>query len=126
MRKLMQWIALTAGLASLTAIVAASELTIKLTGSDSIRRKTVMYQCDAKAVGFGVPAKAFPVEYIDGGGNSLAIVPIKGQSLIFANVVSASGARYAARTYIWWEGHGEVQFWGGAGDENRSVCKPVH
>ena len=84
-----------------------------------------MYQCDAKAVSFGVPEKPFEVEYIDGGGNSLAVVPVKGQSLIFANVVSADGARYAARTYIWWEARGEVQFWGGTGNQNRSVCKQV-
>jgi membrane-bound inhibitor of C-type lysozyme len=125
MTKLMHWTTLAAVVASTTAIAAANELTITLTGSDPITRRTVMYQCDAKAVSFGVPEKPFEVEYINGGGNSLAVVPIKGQSLILANVVSADGARYAARTYIWWEARGEVQFWGGAGNQNRSVCKQV-
>jgi membrane-bound inhibitor of C-type lysozyme len=125
MTKLMHWTTLAAIMASTSAIVAASELTITLTGSDPISRRTVMYQCDSTGVSFGVPEKPFEVEYINGGGNSLAVVPIKGQSLIFANVVSANGARYAARTYIWWDARGEVQFWNGAGSHDRSVCKQV-
>ena len=54
----------------------------------------------------GLPAGVFSVEYLNGAGNSLAIVPIGGQSVIFANVVSGSGARYAAREYIWWDAGG--------------------
>ncbi len=50
----------------------------------------------------------FPVEYINGAGNSLAVVPIHDTSLVFANVVSGSGARYAAGPYIWWEASGAV------------------
>ena len=58
----------------------------------------------------GLPAGVFSVEYLNGAGNSLAIVPVSGNSLIFANVVSGSGARYAAGQYIWWEAGGGVTF----------------
>ena len=60
----------------------------------------------------GLPAGAFSVEYInaagsDGGaGNHLAVLPIHGASLIFANVISGSGAKYAAGEYIWWDAAG--------------------
>jgi membrane-bound inhibitor of C-type lysozyme len=54
----------------------------------------------------GLPTGAFSVEYLNGAGNSLAVVPVGGNSLIFANVVSGSGARYAAGQYIWWDAAG--------------------
>ncbi len=71
-------------------------------------RKTVQYVCDADGAKLGVPPGRFAVEYINGGGNSLAIVPISGRSLIFANVFSGSGARYTAQQYTWWEAGGNV------------------
>jgi membrane-bound inhibitor of C-type lysozyme len=54
----------------------------------------------------GLPAGVFSVEYLNGAGNSLAVVPVGGNSMIFANVVSGSGARYAAGQYIWWDAAG--------------------
>jgi membrane-bound inhibitor of C-type lysozyme len=70
--------------------------------------KLLQYQCDAQGAAMGLPAGAFPVEYINGGGNSLAIVPVHGGSLIFANVSSGSGARYAAQDFIWWDAAGRT------------------
>jgi membrane-bound inhibitor of C-type lysozyme len=68
----------------------------------------VQYTCDAAAGKIGVPGDAFSVEYINGGGNSLVVVPILGNSVIFANVLSGSGARYVAQQYTWWEAGGAV------------------
>ncbi|MEA2538950.1 MAG: hypothetical protein QOH35_316, partial [Acidobacteriaceae bacterium] len=90
-----KWITLAA-LSCSTALAGATDVTIHLNGSQPVSRKTVQYQCDAKAAAIGLPATAFPVEYINGAGNSLAVVPMHGNSLIFANVMSGSGARYAA------------------------------
>jgi membrane-bound inhibitor of C-type lysozyme len=50
----------------------------------------------------GLPAKPFTVDYLNGNGNSLAVLPINGQPLIFVGVISGSGGRYAAGRYIWW------------------------
>jgi membrane-bound inhibitor of C-type lysozyme len=88
------------------ASLPAAELTIQLTGSEPVTRKTIQYQCDAEGAKMGLPAEAFSVEYINGAGNSLAVLPVSGQSLIFSNVISGSGARYAARQYIWWDAAG--------------------
>lgn len=44
----------------------------------------------------------FSVQYINAGANMLAILPVDGDMRIFVNVLSASGARYASGTHIWW------------------------
>ncbi len=35
-------------------------------------------------------------------GQSFALVPVKGQHLLFVNTLSASGAKYQAGSYTWW------------------------
>jgi membrane-bound inhibitor of C-type lysozyme len=84
----------------------ADDLVIHLADKSSVTRKVATYECDAAGVNMGLPAGHFTVEYINGGGNSLAILPISNKSMIFTSVISASGARYAAREYIWWEAAG--------------------
>jgi membrane-bound inhibitor of C-type lysozyme len=95
-----------AGALAFSSLALGTELTIHLNGSQPITRQTIQYQCDAKGAAMGLPATGFSVEYVNGGGNSLAIVPVHGVSMIFANVSSGSGARYAASDYIWWDAAG--------------------
>ncbi len=89
--------------ASLCITLSASELKIQLAGNENISHNKVKIQCDKQATALGLPSGAFDVEYLNGGGNSLAVLPIGGKSLIFANVISGSGARYASRDLIWWD-----------------------
>lgn len=94
-------------LMAMTSMMAsASELTIHLNGSDPVQRKTVKYLCDAQGAKMGLPAGVFEVEYLNGAGNHLAVVPVKGNSMIFVTVPSGSGARYAAEQFIWWDAGG--------------------
>lgn len=96
-------------LATCFALTAsAADLTLALAADASVSRKSVSYQCDANAVKLGLLSEAFPVEYVNGGGNSLVVVPIAGEPLIFVTVLASSGARYAAQQYVWWEAHGTV------------------
>ncbi len=95
----MGWLVCTAG-------AMASDVVIHLAGDEPVSRQVIQYQCDGQAAKMGLPTGPFPVEYINGGGNSLAVVPVSGKSLVFANVLSGSGARYAAQQYIWWEAGG--------------------
>jgi membrane-bound inhibitor of C-type lysozyme len=99
-------ILISVGLLSCSALAGASDLTLHLNGSQPITRSTVKFQCDAQGAKMGLPAGVFSVEYLNGAGNSLAVVPVGGNSLIFANVVSGSGARYAAGEFIWWDAGG--------------------
>src|SRR5580704_17429631 len=117
---------MVAALGCTTAMAGATDLTIHLSGSQSLSRKTVQNQCDAKAAAIGLPATAFPVEYINGAGNSLAAIPIHGTSLIFANVMSGSGARYAAGQYIWWVAGGSVTLYSDSmAGKMQSACHPA-
>jgi membrane-bound inhibitor of C-type lysozyme len=103
MNSILKCVAISAGLWFGAVAGEATDLTIHLTGEAPVSRRVVQFQCDSTGVQMGLPAGAFPVEYLDGDGNSLAVLPIGGRSLIFANVISASGARYAAGRYIWWD-----------------------
>jgi membrane-bound inhibitor of C-type lysozyme len=102
------WKKVLAGVAVLAccAFARATDVTIHLSGSEPISRSMMKYRCDVQGSKMGLPAGIFSVEYLNGAGNSLAIVPVAGHSLIFANVTSGSGARYAAGSYIWWEAGG--------------------
>jgi membrane-bound inhibitor of C-type lysozyme len=115
------------GAVALSTVASATELTIQLNSSQPITRQTVQYQCDAQGVAMGLPAAAFPVEYVNGAGNSLAILPVHGMSLIFANVSSGSGARYAASDYIWWDAAGRSTSFSSdsLAGKMRSVCHRV-
>jgi membrane-bound inhibitor of C-type lysozyme len=85
----------------LASAASATELTLHLSDPTPITRKTVTFTCDSRATALGLPAGPFSVEYVNGAGNSLAILPIEGRSLIFVSVITGSGARYASGRYIW-------------------------
>lgn len=99
---------ITVAFLSLTSVGFATDLTIRLPDSPAITRQSIEYQCDANGPKIGVPSGRFSVEYIDGGGNSLVVVPMSGNALIFANVIAGSGARYTTQQYTWWEAKGAV------------------
>src|SRR5271168_3318615 len=103
MNSILKFVAIGAGLWSGAVAAEATDLTIHLAGDAPVSRHVVEYQCDSMGAQLGLPAGAFPVEYLDGAGNSVAVVPIGGRSLIFANVISASGARYASGRLVWWD-----------------------
>ena len=99
----MKFIMCLCGLSFLIAQAVGGDVTIHLGGVSPVSRQVIQYQCDASGPKLGLPKGPFPIEYINGGGNSLALLPISGKTLIFVNVVSGSGARYAAQQYMWWE-----------------------
>lgn len=107
----MKWILAILAALGFSSVAGATDLTLHLKGTQPLSRKTVQYQCDAQGATMGLPTGVFSVEYINGGGNSLVVVPVHESSLIFANVVSGSGARYAAGPYIWWDAQGSVNFY---------------
>ena len=95
---------------ALHGMVGASDLTLHLNGAQTLTRTTVKYQCDSQGKGMGLNPGVFSVEYINGGGNSLAIVPVGADTLIFVNVIAGSGARYVAKEFTWWDAAGGATF----------------
>jgi membrane-bound inhibitor of C-type lysozyme len=121
-----KWDLLMVAMLGWSTLAGATDLTIHLSGTQPISRKTVQYQCGGQAAATGLPATAFSVEYINGGGNGLVIVPVHGASLIFTNVTSASGARYAAGQYVWWDAAGSVNFYSDSlAGKSQSACHRI-
>lgn len=82
-----------AGLAgSATAVETSLQLVLELPGN--AERNIVRYECDG--------LEPFAVDYVNASPTFLAIVPVEGERLLFANVVAASGARYVSGQYEWW------------------------
>lgn len=118
--------AIVLGVLSLTNVASAEDITIHLAQNATVSRKTVHYRCDGEAAKIGLPSRPFPVEYINGGGNSLAVVPIDGNAIVFSNVISASGARYAAQQMIWWDAKDSVTVYADSlNGKLQSACNPV-
>ncbi len=56
--------------------------------------KDVRYACQ--------DGKSLTVKYMTVGDTPLASIVLDGKTLVFANVLSGSGARYASGRYVWW------------------------
>lgn len=78
--------AVALGCAAFALTASGTDLTLHSPGNPSIARQSAKYQRDANGTKIGVPAGSFQVEYINAGGNSLAVVPISGNALIFSTV----------------------------------------
>ena len=89
----MKRLAILATLSMAAPAFAGAGVTLPLTGGDATIQ-SARYSCD------GGPA--FDVQYINVGPNSLAVLTLDGQDIVFANVISGSGARYAAGAMEWW------------------------
>jgi membrane-bound inhibitor of C-type lysozyme len=74
---------------------AASSLVITLGATGDFDRKTVKYGCEGDV-------DALSVDYINAAPNYLALIPLDGSTLLFNTVLAASGAKYAAGKYVWW------------------------
>ncbi len=124
----MKTIRLAAGWVVLSwAVAGASDLTIHLKGTEPVKRTTARYQCDAQGAKMGLPSGVFEVEYLNGAGNHLAVVPVKGNSMVFVTVPSGSGAKYAAEEFTWWEAGGRGTTFASdfPGPKGSSSCKVV-
>ena len=111
----------------LASAASATDLTLHLSDPTPISRKTVTFNCDAQGAALGLPAGPFSVEYVNGAGNSLAILPIEGRSLIFVSVLTGSGARYASGRYIWIDAgsRGVYLETSSLADQQRTSCQRV-
>lgn len=75
------------------AVEVSTQLVLTLEGN--AQRDVVSYTCEGWD-------ETLTVDYINAHPVFLAIVPIEGENPVFANIVSASGARYASGRHIWW------------------------
>lgn len=69
-------------------------LGLNISGNAEIRSTT--YSCDGRD-------EPLAVQYINAAPNFLALIPVEGRTLVFVNTISASGAKYEAGQYVWWD-----------------------
>lgn len=93
----MRTVAVLLTLAAMSAHASAAETSFQLGLSikGDAGRTIVNYDCE------GGPSP-LQVEYINAAPNFLALVPVEGETYVFAAVIAASGVRYVAANYVWW------------------------
>ncbi len=77
-----------------TPAFAAVDLDVAITLSGDVQIHTAVYGCDTE--------EPLTVKYVNAAPNFFAILPIEGSDVVFVNVISASGAKYVAGHYEWW------------------------
>ncbi len=85
---------LAAALAFTSPAAAAVDLSVAITLGGDVQIVTANYGCGSEA--------PLTVKYVNAAPNFFAIVPIDGEDMVFVNVISASGAKYVASHYEWW------------------------
>lgn len=80
----------------------SSGLSISITGSDNFSSEKIKYKCGDQDV---------VATYINAGDISLVQLDMADKTIVAANVLSGSGAKYAGEQYYWWEHQGDVSLY---------------
>nr|WP_237442400.1 MliC family protein [Saccharibacter sp. 17.LH.SD] len=93
---------------------------VPLTHGEGVNRQDVHYQCsfderkansDQKELVASLPPERhFIVSYLNADTAALAAFPVDSKMLVFANIVSGSGAKYVADRYAWTTEGDEAMF----------------
>lgn len=73
---------------------AQAVVSIPVPGADAVESQSLRYRCD--------DGRLVEVDYVNAGPVSLAVLDFQGEFVVAANVIAASGARYAGGRYVWW------------------------
>jgi len=109
-----------AGIAGLGLIATGPALAIEtslqyvLTLTGDVERRQVEYECEGRE-------DLLMVEYVNAAPNFLALLTVEDELRVFANVVSASGARYASGRFVWWSDGAEASLF----DETAETDDPI-
>lgn len=83
------------GLACGAAAVPAHAAPLEVQAIQTQTRHTFSYTC--------ANGKTFKVTYLNAtNGQSFAVVPVQGRSLLFVSTIAASGVKYQADRFTWW------------------------
>ncbi|EJF79203.1 Membrane-bound lysozyme inhibitor of C-type lysozyme precursor [Candidatus Bartonella washoeensis] len=96
----------------------AGSLIIEVPDNPEPTTQTIAYQCDT-----GTSKERVEAVYLNADNISLVDFKWKGDRVIAANVIAATGAKYAGAQYIWWETNKEVTLYDLANDPEEK--KPI-
>ena len=97
-----KWILLL-GLSLAASSASAGEINITLPDDIEVTTNSVLYTCGDKNVS---------ANYYNAGDVSLAELEMEDHTVVAANVISGSGAKYAGGIYIWWTKGEEATLYG--------------
>ncbi|KFL89735.1 hypothetical protein AmDm5_1390 [Acetobacter malorum] len=107
---------------------ATNTLNIPLTPASQVQKISTTYRCSGSEELLDKLAKPLvSVTYLNAGAVSLAVLQVEGETQVFSNVISASGARYTANRFEWWS-KGDTAFFSemGAEDTKPLTCQETH
>ncbi|MCX5616827.1 MliC family protein [Bombella sp. TMW 2.2559] len=96
-----------------------NHLLIPLPADEVVGRQDVEYTCsldekkagdDVRSLRMSLPADCFSVTYLSADIMALAVLPVDGRVMVFANVVAGDGAKYVGDRYSWWARGDQVTF----------------
>ncbi|WP_144751752.1 MULTISPECIES: MliC family protein [Bartonella] len=96
----------------------AGSIILEVADSPEPTTQTITYQCNT-----GVSKERVEATYHKADNITLVDFKWKGDRVIAANVIAASGAKYAGAQYIWWEKNKEVTIYDLAHDPEQQ--KPI-
>ncbi|GAA4658081.1 MliC family protein [Bartonella pachyuromydis] len=96
----------------------AGSIILEVADNPEPTTRTITYQCNT-----GVSKERVKATYHNADNISLVDFKWKGDRVIAANVIAASGAKYAGAQYIWWENNKEVTLYDLANDPEEK--KPI-
>ncbi|ALE03235.1 MliC family protein [Bartonella ancashensis] len=99
----------------------SDSLTIEIPKDSKLTKETVKYLCDT-----GVDKEKVDVTYFNARNISLADFTWKGDRVVGANVISASGVKFMGGQYIWWTRKNEAVLYDLINDpaqENPTHCE---
>ncbi|MFD1197756.1 MliC family protein [Brucella gallinifaecis] len=87
-----KWV-LSAGFSLVASAALAGEISIPLPDDVDVTENSVLYKCGDQNIS---------ATYYNAGENALVQLEMEDNTVIAANVLAGSGARYAGGIYIWW------------------------
>ncbi|OPB30343.1 MliC family protein [Bartonella sp. WD12.1] len=98
--------------------IFSNSLVIGVPSNLSPTKETIVYQCSTQT-----NRERLKVTYLNVGNISLVDFTWKGERIVGANVISASGSKYAGAQYIWWATKNEAALYDLINDPNEE--KPI-
>jgi len=93
---------------------AQSSLSVPLALGPDGSVQAVQYSCS--------DGTEIAVQYVNAGSNSLALIPLAGETIVYVNVVAGSGARYVSGASEWWTKGDEARLSSELGDAEAVDC----
>lgn len=110
-------LAVIVALVLVPASLTAADLSLTLSLGEGAEVVAERYRCSNQ--------QDYAVRYVNSGVNILALIEWNNQTLVFVNVLAASGARYVSGSYEWWSKGDEATLTNAMDEGGKLTCKAI-